>query len=48
MNLKQTEQVVMLAILHRQPDAYGVSIYEELENRLSKAVPIWEPTPTSS
>jgi PadR family transcriptional regulator, regulatory protein PadR len=38
--LKQTEQVVMLAILRKQPDAYGVSIYEELEQRLSKAVPM--------
>ena len=36
--LKQTEQVVMLAILRKQPDAYGVSIYEELETRLGKAV----------
>lgn len=38
--LKQTEQVVLLAILRKQPDAYGVSIYEELEKRLSKAVPM--------
>src|SRR5260370_35946163 len=38
--LKQTEQVVMLAILRKQPDAYGVSIYEELETRLNKAVPM--------
>jgi PadR family transcriptional regulator, regulatory protein PadR len=38
--LKQTEQVVMLAILRKQPDAYGVSIFEELENRLNKAVPM--------
>jgi PadR family transcriptional regulator len=38
--LKQTEQVVMLAILRKQPDAYGVSIYEELEKRLNKAVPM--------
>ena len=38
--LKQTEQVVMLAILRKQPDAYGVSLYEELEKRLSKAVPM--------
>lgn len=38
--LKQTEQVVMLAILRKQPDAYGVSIYEELEKRLTKAVPM--------
>lgn len=36
--LRQTEQVVMLAILRKQPDAYGVSIYEELENRLGKEV----------
>lgn len=36
--LKQTEQVVMLAILRKQPDAYGVSIYEELEKRLEKEV----------
>jgi PadR family transcriptional regulator PadR len=33
MNLKQTEQVVMLAMLRKQPDAYGVSIYEELVKR---------------
>ena len=39
-NLKQTEQVVMLAILRKQPDAYGVSIYEELEKRLDKEVPM--------
>jgi PadR family transcriptional regulator PadR len=38
--LKQAEQVVMLAILRKQPDAYGVSIYDELEKRLSKAVPM--------
>ena len=38
--LKQTEQVVMLAILRKQPDAYGVSIYEELQTRLNKAVPM--------
>ena len=38
--LKQTEQVVMLAILRKQPDAYGVSIYEELEKRLDKEVPM--------
>lgn len=38
--LKQTEQVVMLAILRKQPDAYGVSLYEELESRLNKAVPM--------
>jgi hypothetical protein len=31
MNLKQTE---LLAMLRKQPDAYGVSIYEELEKRL--------------
>ena len=30
----------MLAILRKQPDAYGVSIYEELETRLNKAVPM--------
>jgi PadR family transcriptional regulator, regulatory protein PadR len=40
MTLKQTEQVVMLAILRKQPDAYGVSIYEELEKRLDKEVPM--------
>jgi PadR family transcriptional regulator, regulatory protein PadR len=40
MTIKQTEQVVMLAILRKQPDAYGVSIYEELEKRLDKAVPM--------
>ena len=40
MTIKQTEQVVMLAILRKQPDAYGVSIYEELETRLTKAVPV--------
>ena len=38
--LKQTEQVVMLAIMRKQPDAYGVSLYEELEMRLNKAVPM--------
>jgi DNA-binding PadR family transcriptional regulator len=39
-SLKQTEQVVMLAILRKQPDAYGVSIFEELETRLGKEVPM--------
>jgi len=39
-NLKQAEQVVMLAILRKQPDAYGVSIYEELEKRLQKETPM--------
>src|ERR1700722_8851702 len=38
--LKQTEQVVMLAILRKQPDAYGVSLYEELEKRLDKQIPM--------
>ena len=38
--LKQTEQVVMLAILRKQPDAYGGSIYGELEKRLDKKVPM--------
>lgn len=38
--LKQTEQVVMLAVMRKQPDAYGVSIFEELERRLGKAVPM--------
>jgi PadR family transcriptional regulator, regulatory protein PadR len=38
--LKQTEQVVMLAILRKQPDAYGVSLFEELEKRLEKEVPM--------
>jgi DNA-binding PadR family transcriptional regulator len=38
--LKQTEQVVMLAILRKQPDAYGVSIHEELKKRLDREVPI--------
>ena len=36
--LKQTEQVVMLAILRKHPDAYGVSIFEELVKRLEKEV----------
>jgi PadR family transcriptional regulator PadR len=36
--LKQTEQVVMLAILRRHPHAYGVSIFEELAKRLEKEV----------
>uniref|UniRef100_A0ABS3MV53 Helix-turn-helix transcriptional regulator n=1 Tax=Bradyrhizobium quebecense TaxID=2748629 RepID=A0ABS3MV53_9BRAD len=39
-NLKQTEQVVMLAILRKQPDAYGVSIHEELAKRLGSEVPM--------
>jgi DNA-binding PadR family transcriptional regulator len=38
--LKQTEQVILLAILRKQPDAYGVSIYEELEKRLPKQIPM--------
>ena len=32
-NLKQTEQVVMLAIMRKHPNAYGVSIFEELSER---------------
>jgi PadR family transcriptional regulator, regulatory protein PadR len=36
--LKQTEQVVMLAIMRKHPDAYGVSIFEELAKRLEKEV----------
>jgi DNA-binding PadR family transcriptional regulator len=40
MTLKQTEQVVMLAILRKQPNAYGVSIHDELKMRLDKAVPM--------
>jgi PadR family transcriptional regulator PadR len=38
--LKQTEQLVLLAILRKRPDAYGVSIYEELETRLTQPVPM--------
>ena len=30
----------MLAILRKQPDAYGVSLYEELEKRLDKEIPM--------
>jgi PadR family transcriptional regulator len=36
--LRQTEQVVMLAIMRKHPDAYGVSIFEELAKRLEKEV----------
>jgi PadR family transcriptional regulator len=32
------EQVVMLAIMRKHPNAYGVSIYEELAERLQKEV----------
>jgi DNA-binding PadR family transcriptional regulator len=32
-NLKQTEQIVMLAIMRKHPNAYGVSIFEELSER---------------
>jgi PadR family transcriptional regulator, regulatory protein PadR len=31
--LKHTEQIVMLAILRKHPNAYGVSIFEELSSR---------------
>jgi PadR family transcriptional regulator, regulatory protein PadR len=31
--LKQAEQLVMLAILRKHPNAYGVSIFEELSSR---------------
>jgi PadR family transcriptional regulator PadR len=31
--LKHTEQVIMLAILRRHPNAYGVSIFDELSER---------------
>jgi PadR family transcriptional regulator PadR len=40
MTLKRTEQSVMLAILRKHPNAYGVSIYEELERLLDKEVPM--------
>jgi PadR family transcriptional regulator PadR len=31
--LKHTEQIVMLAILRKHPNAYGVSIFQELADR---------------
>lgn len=31
--LKHTEQIVMLAIMRKHPNAYGVSIFEELSSR---------------
>lgn len=39
-SLKQTEQVVLLAIMRKHPDAYGVSIFDELKVRLGKEVPM--------
>src|SRR4051794_6429773 len=32
-SLKLTEQLVMLAIMRKHPNAYGVSIFEELSGR---------------
>jgi len=31
--LKHTEQIIMLAILRKHPNAYGVSIFQELSDR---------------
>jgi DNA-binding PadR family transcriptional regulator len=31
--LKHTEQIIMLAILRKHPNAYGVSIFDELSER---------------
>ena len=31
--LKHTEQIIMLAILRKHPNAYGVSIFDELSQR---------------
>ena len=33
LTLKHTEQIVMLAIMRKHPNAYGVSIFEELSSR---------------
>lgn len=37
-SLKQNEQEVMLAVMRKNSDAYGVSIHEELEKRLKRKV----------
>ena len=39
-NLKENEQVVMIAIMRKHGEAYGVSIFEELAKRLGKEVPM--------
>jgi PadR family transcriptional regulator PadR len=38
--LKQTEQHVMLAIVRKPIESYGVSIHDELAKRLGKKVPL--------
>lgn len=39
-NLKENEQVVMIAIMRKNGEAYGVSIFEDLEKRLGREVPM--------
>jgi PadR family transcriptional regulator, regulatory protein PadR len=39
-DLKRTEQYLMLAIMRKRPEAYGVSIFEELRSRLGREVPL--------
>lgn len=38
--LNQSEQVVLLAILQKHRDAYGVSIREEIEKKTGKLMPL--------
>src|SRR5687768_12350025 len=39
-HLKETEQAVMIAVLRKNGEAYGVSIFDELAKRLGKEVPM--------
>ena len=39
-SLKQAEQLILLAILRKQPEAYGVSIFEELVKTTGSEVSI--------
>lgn len=38
--LKQTEQYLMLAIMRKRPEAYGISLFEELQSRLGREIPL--------
>ncbi|WP_398482293.1 PadR family transcriptional regulator [Tardiphaga sp.] len=38
--LKDNEQIVMIAIMRKNGEAYGVSIFEDLAKRLGREVPM--------
>lgn len=39
-SLKENEQIVMIAIMRKNGEAYGVSIFEDLAKRLGREVPM--------